>query len=863
MAFNPTSISLDLALKNMAPQAMILTRNNRQSRFLEMRWAELSDDIAIANPPTIIPIQAWLHTIWDAIEANPTIQNNAALCLMINQLSTSDTPDALDTDALAQSVCQALGLLDQYQLTLDDLALYADDQNTALLLANAKKFTDSLASLQQNSVPAMANHLAQVLNKAESPAITQQLTKSIYLYGFVDINPSLEYLLTALSQHCTIQNIEPKQITPTTTTHLYKKPQFELESMAQWAMGYHQQHPEKAILCVVPDLAQSYTACLDAFLQADAKALDYINISSGEALNQTLVGQTALSFLNLNPYHTGLKDLLQCIRIPLWLEDNLETQMEKDRLANQLYQADMPSQSLKKWLAQLQPSNTIQEKLLTYLQQWGELKFNKPKGKQTFQTWLQYFCNQWHAIGWPGKQALSSLHYQQYQHFQNVWQSYLELDAYLKPCSHDQALHYFNLLCKQSLFAPESKNRPIQVLGALEAHGLQADALWFCHLDAQTWPPTVKPNTLLPFSLQKQYKMPNACPLFTKNYYATITNDIVHSATEIILSYAQWQEHLEQSPSPFFQNEKFIEQEQSLAEQSSDQPSWFQTIEDLTGPTLSGNKIPGGSYGIQSQAQCPFQYFAHYRLNLSEQTEPSIGFEAFERGSIVHEALAYFYQQLGKQNIQTIDQQQKQQLIENAIMHSLKDMHGHQLFIDTEKDRLTLLLNQWLDFEYKRPKFQIESIEATTQFSIHDFTLTMRLDRVDRLDDNSLLIIDYKTSQQASTQGWYDDRLTNPQIPLYVLALGDTCQSAALALVKRGDPKFVGLSQKQTDIKGIRATEKDDETWQWPALKNHWHEKINNLTFEINTGYAAVMPDSESKPCQYCDMYLVCRVHHD
>jgi ATP-dependent helicase/DNAse subunit B len=267
---------------------------------------------------------------------------------------------------------------------------------------------------------------------------------------------------------------------------------------------------------------------------------------------------------------------------------------------------------------------------------------------------------------------------------------------------------------------------------------------------------------------------------------------------------------------------------------------------------------------LQAQAQCPFQYFARYRLNLADHCEPAIGFEPYERGNVVHEALAYFYQQFSdNQTLESLSEQQRAQSIDNAIEHSLKHLQKNKLFIATEKQRLTLLLNQWLDFELKRPAFTIENIESTTQFSIQDFNLTMRLDRVDRLDDNSLLVMDYKTSQQASTQGWYDDRLTSPQIPLYVLSLGQSCQSATLALVKRGDPKFVGISKNQTDIKGIRTTDKDEKHWQWPSLQDKWQQQVNNLAFEIKQGYAAVMPDPTSNPCQYCDCYLVCRVHHD
>ena len=193
----------------------------------------------------------------------------------------------------------------------------------------------------------------------------------------------------------------------------------------------------------------------------------------------------------------------------------------------------------------------------------------------------------------------------------------------------------------------------------------------------------------------------------------------------------------------------------------------------------------------------------------------------------------------------------------------MQTYHKEELINQTEFERLRLLLNQWVNLDKQRPSFTIEKLESLTTYNVNDFQLTMRIDRIDQLNDGSEFIIDYKTSQQISKMGWYDERLTNPQIPLYILSQHKQCQAAAFALAKRGEPKYVGISSFNTDIKGVASTENEDSAWQWPSLIEQWRQQITALTQEIKQGYAAVEPALSSHACDHCDYYLLCRVYHD
>ncbi len=62
----------------------------------------------------------------------------------------------------------------------------------------------------------------------------------------------------------------------------------------------------------------------------------------------------------------------------------------------------------------------------------------------------------------------------------------------------------------QMIFAPESRDAPVQILGPLEAAGLTFDALWFLGADDISWPAAARPHPFLPRSLQRKHRMPHA-----------------------------------------------------------------------------------------------------------------------------------------------------------------------------------------------------------------------------------------------------------------------------------------------------------------------------------------------------------------
>ena len=245
--------------------------------------------------------------------------------------------------------------------------------------------------------------------------------------------------------------------------------------MATWALTQQRSNPHASITCIVPNLIQEKAAIQTSFLKADKHSGTVVNYSGGVPLSTTPVVAIALQLLNLNPKRIHWQAISKLIRSPFWGPDH--SMADKDALDVVLRQAEHPTLSYQQLFILLEQADLTAGalSLVTLLKTWHQQQLAQPQGTQTYHVWLQYFISLWQSIAWPSQASLDSISYQQWQQFMELWLRYAACDHDLAPCSYQTALTHLYALCAQHLFAPESQFRPIQVLGALEAHGCQSD----------------------------------------------------------------------------------------------------------------------------------------------------------------------------------------------------------------------------------------------------------------------------------------------------------------------------------------------------------------------------------------------------
>jgi hypothetical protein len=211
--------------------------------------------------------------------------------------------------------------------------------------------------------------------------------------------------------------------------------------------------------------------------------------------------------------------------------------------------------------------------------------------------------------------------------------------------------------------------------------------------------------------------------------------------------------------------------------------------------------------------------------------------------------------------------------IEAAIERAIRSLHEEINFqlpaqvLNIERQRLNVLMQYWLSLEAERSDFVVEACEKQYIVELEGFKLNLTIDRIDRLAEaGGLVVIDYKTGSQVSQRSWADDRISEPQLPIYAaLALQDEqVVAVCLAKIRSDESKFIGIADEEV-LPGINVLSKSragsafERFDDWASLKQHWHTSLTNIAQEIRSGVASVTFAKESD-LDYCDVKPLLRL---
>lgn len=358
-------------------------------------------------------------------------------------------------------------------------------------------------------------------------------------------------------------------------------------------------------------------------------------------------------------------------------------------------------------------------------------------------------------LGWPGDHALDSAEFQ----LLNRWRELLNELSFIEPVRprlrFPEAAARLAALAADSLFQPETENGTLQLLGPLEAAGLEFDGVWFANLEAAQWPAPARPLPLVARSLQRKLGLPDATPSDTLEHARRILARVAGSATAVVLSWPLADRDTALTPSPLLNS-----WQEAPVEPAAD-PGWFasrlcgaplrRVDADPVPPVEAGERIAGGAYTVQSQFTEPFTAFAIGRLGVRALPAIEVGLSASLRGTIVHRALGLLLaDRPSRASMQDWSDSERSRRIGNAIDAALASHFRHAdavvgRLLSLERLRLDKLLRSFIAAEVERPPFTVESVETPLRLERGSVVLDLRVDRIDRLQDGSLLVADYKT----------------------------------------------------------------------------------------------------------------------
>lgn len=490
--------------------------------------------------------------------------------------------------------------------------------------------------------------------------------------------------------------------------------------------------------------------------------------------------------------------------------------------------------------------------------------------------WAELVPRLLEGLHFGGARALSSSEYQAMRRWQQAVEACGSLGFDGRRMGWRDFLSQLSRTLDETLFAPESRDAPIQIAGPAESAGLTADAIWFLGADEERWPASGSTHPLLPADVQREAGMPHATPQLDWDLAAAITRRLMGSAREVHFSYARQNKETETRASrliaQFAGEARMLPAELTGPAAEEPRTEW---VEDLSRIPFPPGKVNGGASVLTAQSQCAFKAFSTARLGAQGWRAAEAGLTAAQRGSLLHKVLHTIWagppdgirshtELLGLNDRESFVAGHAQRALARELPPHLREVMPRR-YLELEELRLTRLVSEWLEYETKRIAFEVAETEAERAVHIGGVTLDLRLDRIDRLNDGTLLVIDYK-SGDVSPSDWELPRPDDVQLPLYAgFAIDrekELLGGLVFAKIRPQGPAFAGRvgDAAGTLFTGLGRTNALMKNPFTAEQLLDWRDSIEQLARDFIDGRAEVNPREYPRTCARCDLQALCRI---
>ncbi len=489
--------------------------------------------------------------------------------------------------------------------------------------------------------------------------------------------------------------------------------------------------------------------------------------------------------------------------------------------------------------------------------------------------WTRRFIAVLDAFGWPGapggERTIAAL---------KLWSGALETLARSAAVSEridrEAALRRLRAICSRTSVRPRfNPFLPVSVYTMTEAVGLRFDHVWLLNFNDQVWPEPPSPSPFLPWTLQRDARMPGSSGALQLEL-AEQDFDTLRRATkgELIASFHQADEEQEQELrlSAFATDFPESVATDEAATERSEQRHRLELAEDrIEFPLPESPEIEVGGHRVLSdQSACPFRAFVRHRLKAPKMEDFPSGLTMKTKGTIIHDALNRLFGRInGSEALAELDDRAAVRLCVDAARKAVeKGMKGAGRFggaklrdklQDMEAKRVAELLRRFLELERKRPGFKVIAREQKRLWRHAGMVFRPVVDRIDRLADGDIVVIDYKTGRDSpAASGWLAERPEDIQMLLYCTAVaeGSPEPEEVRALI------IVQIHIEQIGYSGLAAAATDNLP---PSAKVKPLRSVEELAAatrrvadEFRRGVARVDPVRDA--CKFCGLRPLCRV---
>lgn len=870
--------------------ATVVTGQRRLAAVLREAFerAAIKKGLEVWPTPDVLPWPAWLYRLWEeAMVSGAVTARNLLLAPHQEQRiwedivaeGTSDQP-LQQVAGTVQQVQEAWRLVHAWRLPLTRKEFRYNRDSTAFL-----KWASAFESRCRDENWLPADRLAdELLHSLEARASI--VPEELILIGFDFLAPQQQSLLHALLESgCTVRWLEPTGKKSLANRIACADARQEAIKMARWVRARLEENPAVQIAVVVPEFAAKRDLVIQALdmilvpqaVQPGCHSMTRpYNLSLGLPLSRYPAVSTALRLLGLLERVMPLEEAGRLLRSP-FIEGWQQEASARALLDGQLREAGELDVELKtlRYFASRVGRPYACPVLVEGLDTWARIARECPKTGSPGQ-WADRFTRLLEAIGWPKGRPLSSEEYQSIEAWRKLLVAFATLDPVTRPMGASAALRHLRRMAGERIFQPQTGTVPVQVLGMVQSSWLQFDCLWVMGLHDGIWPEPSQANPFIPLPVQRDARLPHSSEALELQAAHAVTDRVLRSAGEVVVSYPQRRADEELKPSPLIVQLPVTDSEFLRLWPS---PAWRDAVyesakltemQEDSVPLLDGKQAKGGSTVLKLQAACPFRAFAELRLGARALQPADIGLNAMNRGLLVHRILEKVWGVLdSSKQLNGMNAPRLKSLV-CRMVHEVIDEISKKFprsftrrFREIEEDRLCQQVLEWLEQEKKRAPFRVVEREGIHEATVGGIRVRLRIDRVDELDDGRKVVIDYKTGVVRTGQ-WFGPRPDEPQLPLYSMALQENIAGLLFAQIKAGAMGFRGVVENEGLVAGVKPWEQMPETsaaGSWQKVLLDWRETIEKLGSDFRKGKAEVDPKHYPATCKHCALGPLCRVH--
>jgi probable DNA repair protein len=739
----------------------------------------------------------------------------------------------LNLNLLVRQARDAWSRLLEFDVSLDECRASAIGRDQKLFLEAAQAYASILARENWVDDAMLPGVVADLVASGRVPVPSRAA-----LAGFDRVTPVVSRMIDALATRGCACRMVTARAPGKGELRVFDSRDAELRGAGAWAREVLFEGPDARVAIVVTNLERDADRCLRLVREGFAPGWQYagkshrtaVNVSYGRPLAAYPACELALLLLRWLTSDLSSLDAGLLLRSPLLgageLGDRSRLELHLRRLPDRGWSPGMlvsEFESLRGagatvWLSRLKKLAEVRDALPRRATPaaWGEL----------FDSVLSAFC-------WPGEGPLDSAEFQVVNRWRELLNELARLELVTGEMNVGEALSRLTGMAGETVFQPESEHGIVQLMGPLEAAGMEFDRLWICGMGTAEWPPPGRPSPLLAKELQRAHGMPDAEPSDTLDYSRRVLSRLLSSAPHSVCSYASSLDDSEQAATSLLAGLGL-----PPVEGGSD-AGWHAAtmvgtvraprVQDRVPALGPGERVTGGAKVLQQQLEEPFSAFAHGRLGIRLLQPVTVGLAPWFRGNLVHDALRRLYETLRSQaDIEALDGDQFLVMAERAADGAFRSAHVNADAVLTallrlEERRLARLLVSVLELDRAREPFTVWGTERSFQVEVEGVPLRLRVDRIDRLASGEFVILDYKTGAQRRFLG-SDGMPADRQLVVYACAVDGAVSDLGL----------VNVDSRGVNISGAGRTL--SPALDWEAKLAEWRAAIERAARDFRAG---------------------------